>query len=522
MYGLSSTSSNPFLPTSEDSSPVLRSRCTAPGCQEFAASGYPACSFHMQPVSPKLSKSLDRQHGPGASQMNGRLPEGAAQSRKQLDAKVTARKSIAAKPAFLLTASKPNGIRLNGSSQSTVNRVVTNGSHLSPKSSLLRQIHPEPPETPSRKRQRMTSPGNDEFSPRVSQRNFDLPSRERSPPYGNLPARNFGSPLPNGSNGFLYSDRDKGRGAGLAPWLETNHAHQPLNELNFDFGSATTPLRNASSNDVRKVGPGGSFPEPTILSHTDWRSPSARNSIAPEKQSRGTAPVKARKNQKIAKSAYGGLKPVIRTPPLEKQRQHLIETRDISALDRFIYGQEGSSHPPPGLRATGEHEPVKRGNVFYGHIDPRTHWTRPRSDEWYERKEEEIKSRGGRKANFGKAAQRMREQRLKEDPGEWEESLPERVRNDEAWLSAMRYHHSRTHGVASVHKPQPSEQQPAVRKKRPYRRRNQGVVPPAVPESSDTAARVNSQTSNSGPAMPPVAGLNSNPKSLKKQTEPSI
>lgn len=497
---------------------MTRSRCTAPGCQEFAASGYPACLFHMQPVSPKLSKSLDRQHGLGASQMIGRLPEAAAHSRKQLDAKVTARKSIAAKPAFLLTASKSNGIRLNGSSKSTVNRVVTNGSHVSP---LLRQIHPESPETPSRKRQRMTSPGND-FSPRVSQRNFELPSRERSPPYGNLPARNFGSPLPNGSNGLLYSDRDKGRVAVHTPQLDTNYAQQPLNEISFDFGTAATPQKNASSNDVRKAGPGGSFPEPTILSHTDWRSPSARNSIAPERQGRGPAPVKARKSQKIAKSAYGGLKPVIRPPPLEKQRQLLKETHDVSALDRFVYGQEGSSQPPPGVRATAEYEPSKRENVFYGHIDPRTHWIRPRSDEWYERKEEEIKARGGRKANFGKAAQRMRDQRLKEDLGEWEESLPERVRNNEAWLAVMRSHHSLTHGVASNHTPQATEQQPAIRKKRPYRRRNQGVVPPVVPEPSATASRVNSQTSNVGPGLQPAAGLSSNSRLLKRQTEPVI
>lgn len=522
MFGLSTASSNPFLPTAEDSSPVTRSRCTAPGCHEFAASGYPACPFHMQPVSPKLSKSLDRQHGIGASQTNGRLTEGAAYSRKHLDAKVTARKSIAAKPAFLLTASKSNGIRLNGSGQSTVNRVVTSGSHLSPKPSLLRQIHPEPPETPSRKRQRMTSPGNDEFSPRVSQRNFDLPSRERSPPYGLFPARNFGSPLPNGSNGLLYPDKDKGRVAGHVPRLDTNQAQQPLNEISFDPGPATTPLRTASSNEARKAGLGGSFPEPTILSHTDWRSPSARNSVAPERLGRGPAPIKARKSHKVAKSAYGGLKPVIRTPPLEKQRQRLTEAHDVSALDRFVYGQEGSAQPPPGVRATADYEPAKRGNVFYGHVDPRIHWTRPRTGEWYEKKEEEIQARGGRKANFGKAAQRMREQRLKEGPGEWEEKLPERVRNDEAWLAAMRYHHSRTHGVGTNHTPQANEQQPPVRKKRPYKRRNQGVVPPVVAGPSGAAARLNSETSNAGPGLQRAAALNSNTKLPKKQTEPSV
>lgn len=467
---------------------MTRPRCNAPGCKEFVDSGYPACPFHMRPVSPKLSKGLDTHHWTGAPLVNGRLSDGAApHHRKQLDARVTARKSIAAKPAFLLTASRTNGTRLNGSSQPTVNRIVTNGSHLSPNSSHLLQRHPESPETPSRKRQRMTSPGNDKFSPRVSQRNFDLPSRERSPAYASLSARNFGSSLPNGSGGLLYSDKDKGRLAGHAPRLDTSNAQQPPSEMSFDTGPATTPLRSANSNDARKPGLVGSFAEPIIFSHTDWRSPSARNSIAPEKQGRSSAPTKARRGNKIAKSAYGGLKPVIRTTPLEKQRQRLTEAHDTSALDRFIYGQEGSSQPPPGVVATAKREPSKRENVFYGHIDPRTHWTRPRSDEWYQKKEEEIQARGGRKANFGKAVQRMREQRLKETPDEWEERLPERVRNDEAWLGAMRYHHSRSHGVGSNQPPQASEQQPPVRKKRKYTRRNQVVAPPVPPESSGTA-----------------------------------
>jgi hypothetical protein len=515
-----SGSSNPFLPTAEDTSPVTRTRCNAPGCQEYVANGYPACPFHMQPVSPKLSKGLDKQHWVGAPQINGRLSEGASHNRKQLDAKVTARKSIAAKPAFLLTASRTNGTRLNNSSQSTVNRIITNGSHVSPNSSVLRQKHPESPETPSRKRQRMASPGTDKFSPRVPQRDFDLTSRERSPPFGNLPARNFGSPLPNGSGGYLYSDRDKGRVVGHSPRLDMSNTQQPLSERGHDTGPVTTPLKSANGNDARKSGLMGSFAEPVIFGHTDWRSPSARNSIAPERQSRGPAPIKARKGHKVAKSAYGGLKPVVRTTLLERQRQMLTETYDISALDRFIYGQEGASQPPPGMVARIENEPLKRENVFYGQIDPRIHWTRPHSDEWYKKKEEEIQSRGGRKANFGKAAQRMREQRLKENPDEWEESLPERVRNDEAWLGAMRYHHSLTHGVRSNQAPQTSEQQPPVRKKRAYRRRNQAVAQQVPSESASTLPGVSADNSNParGPQPAASSSFTSKQRVPRKQT----
>ncbi|ROW00764.1 hypothetical protein VMCG_06486 [Cytospora schulzeri] len=209
----------------------------------------------------------------------------------------------------------------------------------------------------------------------------------------------------------------------------------------------------------------------------------------------------SKKREKVAKSPYSGLQFITRTPPLEKQRRQLAETLDSSALDRLIYGQEASSEPPPGIEKPPEYDQKKRQDVYYADIDPRTHWTRPRSDDWYRKKEEEIRARGGRKANFGKAAQRMREQRLNEDPDAWEESLPDRVQNNEAWLGAMRWLHSQEPGTQPRVNPQANGHvsPPPVRKKRAYRRRNQVAVPKVETEPIDAPARLNSEMSISEP-----------------------
>lgn len=492
-------SSNPFLSTAADSSAVTK--CLVPGCQENTSGGFPACSFHVNPVSQKPAKplkTLDIQPRTDSVQKAGRIPEApSVQGRKQLDSKVTARKSAAR--SFVLPPPKTNGAKTNGTSPSPVNRIITNGSHAS---SI-------PPETPSRKRQRLSSPKNDVVSPKFARP--ILPTREISAPYGNpsvLNGRDRDSSLPNSYAGFsLLLGRDNEKAPGRSSSQDTGHAS--VNGTASGLKAVLSPIKAESIRNGQRPGSAGLLSELRELSHTNrgatntritslekkqWRAPTAAAPAAPT----GPIPTNSKKREKIAKSPYSGLKFITRTPPLEKQRRQLAETIDVSALDRLIYGQEASSEPPPGIEKPPEHEPKKRQDVYYADIDPRTHWTRPHSDEWYRKKEEEIKARGGRKANFGKAAQRMREQRLNEDPDAWEEHLPERVQNNEAWLSAMRWLHSQEQGV------QPSGSSeanghvsPPVRKKRPYRRRNQVAVTRAETEPSDAPAHLNPELPNS-------------------------
>lgn len=128
-----------------------------------------------------------------------------------------------------------------------------------------------------------------------------------------------------------------------------------------------------------------------------------------------------------------------------EEARHVPKTLfDQARLDAFIYGQEDSSEPPPSVipNPPATAAPEKRAGPaptpFYAHIDPRTHWTRPHSQVWLEAKQREIKRRGGRKANFGAAARRMRARRMAELDVPFEDTLPEYVRENAPWARALK------------------------------------------------------------------------------------
>ncbi|KAK7746342.1 hypothetical protein SLS53_002301 [Cytospora paraplurivora] len=428
---------------------------------------------------------------------NGRLPDaGSAQSRKQLNPKLTARKTA----GFTFPPAKSNGAKTNGTNIYPANRIHTNNPHPSPKPAFLGQVGKSPPDSPSGKRQRISSPKADDKSPRFARPVLPvLPTREVSASNGKnsiLNGRDRGSSLPDFVAGSLFLGKEDEEVSTRSSSQDTNIVS--ANGFGSGLKSVLTPINTESVSNGRILGAAELISEPRELNHAKRGSTSARVTPLEKPQRRGPTPTNSKKREKIAKSPYSTLNVVTRTPPLEKQRRHLAETLDSSALDRFIYGQEASSEPPPGVEKPPQQEQKKREDLYYVNIDPRTHWTRPHSDEWYKKKEEEIKARGGRKANLGKAAQRMREQKSKEDPDAWEQNLPDRVRNNEAWLGAMRWFHIQEQGDHPSGSSQATGHvSPPVRKKRPYRRRNQVAIPKAEGEPSVAPGRSNSGVPNS-------------------------
>ncbi|KAK1968761.1 hypothetical protein LY78DRAFT_668106 [Colletotrichum sublineola] len=113
----------------------------------------------------------------------------------------------------------------------------------------------------------------------------------------------------------------------------------------------------------------------------------------------------------------------------EERRLQLCATFNSAKFDLMIYGQAEATSPPGGVFVPAAPSNVMTNAQFskggserlYMKLDPRIHWPHNRSDHWYNAKMEEIKSRGGRKANFGKAAKRMRQQRLEAERLEEEE-----------------------------------------------------------------------------------------------------
>ena len=140
---------------------------------------------------------------------------------------------------------------------------------------------------------------------------------------------------------------------------------------------------------------------------------------------------------------------VAKPPPLqqpERQRHPL----DLSEFDRLIYAQDGALKPPsevclvtsPATSSTeaksndSDHPP--QDEPLYLDIDPRIHWPQPHTESWLAKKLAEIEARGGRKANFGQAAQRLRQQRIDEEAVPFEDTLPEKMASNPAWVKMLK------------------------------------------------------------------------------------
>jgi len=125
----------------------------------------------------------------------------------------------------------------------------------------------------------------------------------------------------------------------------------------------------------------------------------------------------------------------------EKLRLGDLGSEPQPSLESWIYSQEGAPPPPRGAQVSPV-PPRARGDgrdtAFFAAINPLTHWTRERSAAWMEAKQREIKERGGRKAQMGRVAERMAEQRRKDGGTRAaDDRLPERIRNDPDWMLAM-------------------------------------------------------------------------------------
>ncbi|KAI1088783.1 hypothetical protein F5B19DRAFT_406325 [Rostrohypoxylon terebratum] len=123
----------------------------------------------------------------------------------------------------------------------------------------------------------------------------------------------------------------------------------------------------------------------------------------------------------------------------EEKRQILVSKHDPEKFDSYIYSK--SNEPfrpgsalfglPPWMQPTRPTRPA----THFAHIDPRIHWSHPRSEKWHMKKQKEIRARGTRKDNFGKVAARAA--RRKREEGCHMPPLPDRVKNNPQWLAAV-------------------------------------------------------------------------------------
>lgn len=477
MFSAITSTGNPFLSDDEDDSYWVKTKCRVPNCDKDTAQGHLACSFHLQSsISPKSSKGLDTGPSQAPSQPSDAQADLApSPNRKILDAKFTIRKSAARQTRQPF---KPADARVNHT-LSAQNR-LSNG-HA--KTSLQRPLAQASPDIPARKRQRVLSPRNDDSgfdsapsaSPLALPPGFIVQNADSNIPHPlRLPTLN------GGNNPFVPGVAKVQERPARVLSSYGDYLKSPLTET---FGLGSNILRNSSNGITNRAHRANSSPRP-VPRNVSLEVPQNQITSPLRAPPPKATPSKTRTSQseRISPSQYPKLKSIARTTPLEKHRRRLVE-QGSSSLDAFVYGQPGSSQPPPGIERRREDiEPKKQQEVFYAHIDPRTHRSRPHSEAWYQKKEEDIKARGGRKANFGKAVQRMREERLKERPEDFEASLPDRVRHNENWVSALRWFEGEGRSVGAAQSITPVT---PVRTKRPYKRR-QPIAQP-TPEKKVSA-----------------------------------
>ncbi|KAL7622837.1 hypothetical protein AAE478_006516 [Parahypoxylon ruwenzoriense] len=125
----------------------------------------------------------------------------------------------------------------------------------------------------------------------------------------------------------------------------------------------------------------------------------------------------------------------------EERRQAWIANHDPDKFDSYIYGKLNEpNRPGSALYNTPEYQQPPRPTrpaTRFAYIDPRVHWTHPHSKKWHLRKQEEIRERGTKKSNFGKAAARAAQRRQEEGDDPPRVGLPERVRSNPKWLAAL-------------------------------------------------------------------------------------
>ncbi|KAL0777895.1 hypothetical protein CaCOL14_005548 [Colletotrichum acutatum] len=212
--------------------------------------------------------------------------------------------------------------------------------------------------------------------------------------------------------------------------LDASRSRSLRNEDTTRLGAVFRPIVLSSSSDENEDGRrerSGRILQPNLVNGQSHNHVLLPNGTLRQGSTLGRADQQNR-NQQNPKPGFSR-----KTKKLtcEERRLQLCADFEFTKFDAMIYSQPDATRPPLGVytlaapieTSKGASPPGADDGHFHMKLDPRIHWPHNRSDQWYTSKMEEIKARGGRKANFGKAAKRMRQQRLAEERQEEEDKL---------------------------------------------------------------------------------------------------
>ncbi|KAH8671528.1 hypothetical protein BX600DRAFT_510195 [Xylariales sp. PMI_506] len=232
-----------------------------------------------------------------------------------------------------------------------------------------------------------------------------------------------------------------GHSYGYGPGRLHNHAQVRSKPYEISPGVKTVPQASSQRPTTAKIidlTTDDSEPQSEPVSVQTPRRSSSRPDVP--KSSHESDLLSAKKEiPRSAKSPVG--QPKGSLPP-QQQPDAPPAVHDSQKFDSYIYGAPNEPNRPGSslydLPEYGLSVNQNRREPRFGHFDPRIHWTWARTPEWYERKQKEIAARGNRKSkdNYGQAVARLARKIAKEGPRGVK--LPDRVRENPAWLAAAK------------------------------------------------------------------------------------
>ncbi|KAI0445354.1 hypothetical protein F4803DRAFT_560246 [Xylaria telfairii] len=224
------------------------------------------------------------------------------------------------------------------------------------------------------------------------------------------------------------------------------HNSPPTKDRQLTNGIHQPSLNEKTSGSVNSS-PGTSVTEQTMAKKTTkTKAPSKPIPDAPtttQLQPTKTAPQQQTKIRQGPLSALLGGREWKKMSP-EERRLFWVSQHDPEKLDAHIYSENNRPFRPGdplfGLANNALPSRPQRPATHFDYIDPRTHYSHQRSEEWYLEKQKEISARGNRKIDLGEAVKRAVHRKRgisKPSQKQKQDSLPQRVRENPKWLKAL-------------------------------------------------------------------------------------
>ncbi|KAI0479709.1 hypothetical protein F4859DRAFT_513210 [Xylaria cf. heliscus] len=228
----------------------------------------------------------------------------------------------------------------------------------------------------------------------------------------------------------------------------STHEHDlpPIKDRQLTNGTHQSSLNEKTSVPVNS-GPGAPVTEQTMAKKTTKTTVRSKPILdappTPQLQATGIASLQQAAVPQGPLSALLGGREWKKMSP-EERRLFWVSQHDAEKLDTQIYSENNRPFRPGDALFGVDDDALpprpQRPATHFAHIDPRTHYSHQRSEEWYQQKQTEISAHGNRKTGLGEATKRAAQQKQgtsKPNQKRKRDSIPQHVLENPKWLKAL-------------------------------------------------------------------------------------